>query len=62
MNLKNQISVGLSFSESEKIENESNYGENNENITIGTSQSHIKRKLNFKPKYKEGNMIIFRSS
>ena len=59
---ESNISVALSFSESEKIENESNFGENNENITIGTSQSHIKRKLNFQPKYKEGNMIIFRSS
>ena len=39
-----------------------NESENNENISIGTSRSQIKRKISFKPKYIEGNMIIYKSS
>ena len=40
-----------------------NQDENNsENISIGTSRSHIKRKILFKPKFILGNMIIYKSS
>ena len=74
---ESNTSAENSMNESDNIqtrENEIGNEENNENyngnseieekeeITIGTSRSQIKRKKLFKPKYKIGNMIIYKSS